>query len=140
MNRQSDSQQRAKNGEASEIPFLEWIVGALGVMIVAAAVGVLLYEAIAGDKSPPDIKLTVQTTVQRQNGFLVKIRADNIGGEPAARVEITAELLESGKVVEASGTQFEHLPPRSAHEAGVFFQRDPRHVEIRLQARGYEDP
>jgi len=138
MNPSSDRENR--NGKGPEIPLLEWIIGALGLAIVAAVVGVLLYEAIAGDRSPPDVKLTVLSIAQRQNGFLVKIRAENNGGEPAARVEITAELVEGAKVVEASGTQFEHLPPHSAREAGVFFQRDPRQIEIRLQARGYEEP
>lgn len=133
-----DRHQPAKG--APEIPLLEWVIGAIGLVIVAAAVGVLLYEAVAGDKSPPDMKLTVQSISQRQSGFLVKIRAENIGGEPAARVEIAAELMEKGRVVESSGTQFDHLPPHSAREAGLFFQRDPRLGEVRLQTRSYEDP
>jgi len=140
MNPPSERDEPAKKGKASEIPLLEWVISALGLLTVAAAVGVLLYEAIAGDKSPPEVQLTVQSIVQQPSGFLVKIRAENIGGEPAAGVEISAELVENGKVIEASGTQFDHLPPRSASEGGVFFRRDPRQVEIRLQARGYEEP
>ena len=112
----------------------------LGLLIVAGAVGVLLYEGIAGDQSPPEIALSVQSIDRQQNGFLVKIRAENMGGEPAARVDILVELTEGAKVVETSGTQFEHLPPRSKRDAGVFFQRDPRLAEIRLQTKGCEAP
>ena len=125
---------------SSKIPTLEWVVSGLGLLIVAGAVGVLLYEGIAGDQSPPEIALSVQSIDRQQNGFLVKIRAENIGGEPAGRVDILAELTEGAKVVETSGTQFEHLPPRSKRDAGVFFQRDPRLAEIRLQTKGYEAP
>lgn len=140
MSASSERKPTSKKGAAADIPLLEWVIGVVGVAIVIGVVGVLLYEAVAGDKSPPDVKLTVKSTAPLQNGFLVKVRAENIGGEPAARVSITAEVWEQSKVVESSETQFEHLPPHSFREAGVFFQRDPRPNEIRLRALGYEEP
>lgn len=140
MSDSSDRKSPSKAGAADDIPLLEWAIAVLGLAIVISVVGVLIYEAVAGDKSPPDVKLTVQSIAPLQNGFLVKVRAENVGGEPAARVSITAELWEQSKVVESSETQFEHLPPHSFREAGVFFQRDPRPNEIRLRALGYEEP
>jgi uncharacterized protein (TIGR02588 family) len=140
MTNSPDRKSRAKSGAAAEIPLLEWVIGGLGLAIVIAVVVVLVYEAVAGDKSPPDVKLTVQSISALQNGFLVKVRAENIGGEPAANVSIIAEVWEKSKVLESSNTQFAHLPPRSAREAGVYFQRDPRPNEIRLRAVGYEEP
>ncbi len=140
MSASFDRKKPSKKASAADIPLLEWVIGALGLVIVTAVVGVLIYEAVAGDKSPPDIKLTVQSIASLQNGFLVKVRAENIGGEPAARVSITAEVWGQSKVSESSETQFEHLPPHSFRDAGVFFQRDPRLNEIRLRALGYEVP
>lgn len=140
MSASFDRKKPSKKASAADIPLLEWVIGALGLVIVTAVVGVLIYEAVAGDKSPPDIKLTVHSIASLQNGFLVKVRAENIGGEPAARVSITAEVWEQSKVSESSETQFEHLPPHSFRDAGVFFQRDPRPNEIRLRALGYEVP
>lgn len=119
---------------------MEWTIGAIGAAIVAAAIAFLLFEAIAVDKSPPDVQVSLQSTLPRQNGFLVKIRAENIGGEPAAHVSITAELIQEEKVVETREMEFEHLPPHSKREAGFFFVRDPRLLEIRLRARGYREP
>lgn len=119
---------------------MEWIVSLLGLAIVALAVTLLVYEAVAGDKSPPDVKLTVQEITQLKNGFLVKVRAFNEGGEPAARVAVKAELVEDAQVAEESETQFEYLPPHSSRDAGVFFKSDPRQGEVRLQALGYEEP
>ena len=135
----STREPRSKSATA-DIPLLEWVIGVVGLAIVVGVVNVLIYEAVAGDKSPPDVKLTVQSIAPLQNGFLVKVRAENMGGEPAARVSITAEVWEQSKVVESSETQFEHLPPHSSREAGVFFQRDPRPNEIRLRALGFESP
>lgn len=128
-----------KNAKA-DIPALEWVVGGVGLAIVVAVISVLLYEAVAGDKSPPDVKLTAGAAVPLQHGYLVKVSAENVGGEPAARVSVTAELWDQSSLLEASETQFEHLPPQSTRKAGVFFQRDPRAKEIRLHARGYEVP
>lgn len=138
----SSSQRKTRSGmnSSSEIPTLEWVVGALGLLIVLAAVGVLIFEATVGDNSPPDVKLTVQSIVERPHGFLVKIRAENIGGEPAASVGISAELMEKEAVLETSSLEFDYLPAHSTRDAGIFFQRDPRDKQIRLQARGYEVP
>ncbi|MES2569255.1 MAG: hypothetical protein V4710_04270 [Verrucomicrobiota bacterium] len=140
MSTPSNRHSRPKKSAASEIPLLEWVISLVGLAIVSAVVVVLIHEAVAGDQSPPEVRLTVQSIASLQNGFLVKVRAENIGGEPAARVAITAELWEQSKVLEAGETQFEHLPPHSSREAGVFFQNDPRRNEIRLRAIGYEEP
>jgi uncharacterized protein (TIGR02588 family) len=133
--------QDSRKNPSADIPLVEWIISVLGLLIVIAVVGVLVYEAVAGDKSPPDVKLTVQSIEpSRNSGFLVKIRAENVGGEPAAHVLVTAEVLDQQRTVESSETQFAHLPPHSYREAGVFFQRDPRPHEIRLRPGGYEEP
>lgn len=140
MTTSSESNSADKKSHASEIPRLEWIVSLLGLALVVLAVTLLLYEAVAGDKSPPDIKLTVQAITPLKNGFLVKVRAFNEGGEPAARIAVKAELLEDAQVAEESETQFEYLPPHSSRDAGVFFKNDPLQGEVRLQALGYEEP
>lgn len=140
MSTSSDRQTPAKKSGSSEIPLLEWIIGAIGLVIVALAVGVLIYEAVAGDKSPPNVKLTVQSIEPMRHRFLVRVLAENEGGEPAARVAITAELRKESTVLETGETQFEFLPSHSSREAGVFFTQDPRQGEIHLRARGYEEP
>ena len=131
---------RPQNSTSADIPLLEWVIASGGLAIVIAVVGVLIYEAVAGDRSPPDVKLTVQFVAPLQNGFLVKIHAENIGAESAERVSVTTEVWEESKVVQSSETPLDHLPPHSFREAGVFFQRGPRPSEIRLRALGYEEP
>lgn len=140
MNDSSRSSSGAKKSHAAEIPRAEWVFGGLGLLIVLGALSVLVYEGLAGDKSPPDVKLTVRGLEPLRNGFLVKIRAENEGGEPAARVAIKAELMKGAELLEESETQFEYLPSHSSGDAGVFFTSDPREGEVRLKALGYEEP
>jgi len=109
-------------------------------MVVMSAIGVLIYEEVAGNKSPPDVKLSVEAITPLRNGYLVKVRAANEGGEPAARVPITVELRSEGEEVETREIQFEYLPAHSIRDAGVFFSADPRQGELRLEASGYEEP
>lgn len=125
---------------SADIPLAEWLTGAGGLLIVAVAVGVLLHEAVAGDKSPPDIKLTVAAVEPLRNGYLVKVRGKNEGGSAAARVAIEVDLLKKAQVVEQTETQFEYLPAHSTREAGAFFTSDPRDGELRLRARGFDEP
>ena len=139
MSASSESKSGPTKSQATDIPRVEWIVGGIGLLIVMLTIAVLLYEAVAGDKSPPDIKLTVKSIESLRNGFLVTVRAENEGGEPAARVAVKAELMEEAKVTDESETQFEYLPPHSSRDAGVFFTRDPRDGEVRLKALGYEE-
>lgn len=140
MSGASEKKNAAKKSHVAEIPLVEWIVGAVGLLIVVGTVGVLIHEAVAGDKSPPDVKLSVTAIAPLRNGYLVKVRAENEGGEPAARVTIKVELMNEAQVAETCETQFEYLPAHSARDAGVFFTRDPRDSEIRLRAHGYEEP
>lgn len=129
-----------KKSHVTDTPLAEWIVGAFGLMIVAAAIGILVYESAVGDKSPPDVKLTVQTIARQRNGYLVRLRANNEGGQPAARVTIKVELMDKEQVLEESETQLDYLPAHSIREAGVFFTREPRPADLRLRAVGYEKP
>ena len=140
MSASSDRKNAAKKSHLADIPLVEWIIGAVGLLIVAGAIGVLVHEALAGDKSPPDVQLAVRMIAPRNGGYLVKVRAENVGGQPAARVGITAELVSDGKVLETREAQFDYLPAHSTREGGLFFDRDPRAGELRLRALGYEEP
>jgi uncharacterized protein (TIGR02588 family) len=91
-----------KQQEENAIPIWEWIVAAIGFVLVASVIGFLLYEAIAGKRLPPDVKLSVDSVVQTRNGYLAKIIAVNEGGMTAAGVVIEGELRRGTEPVESS--------------------------------------
>ena len=129
-----------KQQENNAIPIWEWIVAAIGFMLVAGVIGFLLYEALGGNRMPPDVKLSVDSVVQTRNGYLVKITAVNQGGITAEGVDIEGELRRGTEAVERSRTTIDYLPPGSEKRAGLFFTRDPQQFELQVRPFGYEEP
>lgn len=109
-------------------------------MLVAAALGLLLYKAIRGDESPPVITVRVVSVVTAQNGYVVQFNALNEGGSTAEGVVIEGELRRGTEKIETSQTTLNYLPPHSESKGGLFFTQDPRQVEFKVRALGYEDP
>jgi uncharacterized protein (TIGR02588 family) len=129
-----------KQQENNAIPIWEWIVAAVGFMLVAGVIGFLLYEAFSGNGLPPDVKLSVDSVVQTRNGYLVKITAVNEGGQTAEGVDIEGELRTETESLERSQTTIDYLPPGSKKRLGLFFTRDPRQFQLDVRSLGYEEP
>jgi len=131
----------SRSGQAPDgIPTLEWIIGAVGFVLVASVIGFLLYQALTGDRKPPDVQLRVHSIVQTTNGYMVHMKAANHGGSTAEGVVIEGLLLEGSVPLERSETTIDYLPPRSEKNVGLFFTRDPRALRVELRALGYEEP
>jgi uncharacterized protein (TIGR02588 family) len=130
----------AGRSDSQAIPIWEWIIGGLGLLMVAGVIGFLLYEALRGNQMPPNVKLSVDSVIQAQNGYLVKITAVNQGGSTAKGVIVEGELKRGAEPVERSEATIDYLPPRSRKQAGLFFTRDPQQFQLELRPLGYEDP
>jgi uncharacterized protein (TIGR02588 family) len=126
--------------EKEAIPIWEWIVAAVGLLLVSGVIGFLLYEAFTGSRLPPDVKVSVNSVVQTGNGFLVRVTAVNEGGMTGEGVIVEAELRSGTELMERSWTTVDYLPPRSEKKAGLFFVRDPRQFDIRVRSLGFEEP
>lgn len=125
---------------ADSIPFWEWVVACIGLVLVLGSIGFMLYQAIAGDPSPPQV--TVQTEAIRAlgHGYLVQIRAINQGGAAAANVNIEGVLTNHSGRVEVSETILDYIPARSYRQGGLFFTHDPQQFHMQLRAMGYAEP
>lgn len=118
---------------------LEWIVAALGLVLVLASVGVMIADA-RQDRTPPDVVVRPDTVhAFAGGGFLVRFTARNRGRETAAEVSIVGELRDSAGV-ERSGVIVDYLPGDSERRGGLFFVRDPRAGALRIRAEGYREP
>ena len=134
------TEKKTERRSIDETSPLEWALAALGGVIVAAALAFLIYEGIAGDRSAPDIKIEIKESAPVRNGYRVRFEAMNEGGEAAANVIIEGELAKGETSVETSEASIGYLPAHSERGGGLFFNRDPRSFELRVRARGYEDP
>jgi uncharacterized protein (TIGR02588 family) len=122
------------------VPLTEWLVAALGALLVAGTIGSLVWLALGRDQTPPDVRVEAGAVLARQQGFLIEFRAVNTGGKAAAALLVEGELLGSDGVLETAQASIDYLPPRSARAGGLVFRRDPRRHELRLGVKGYVDP
>jgi uncharacterized protein (TIGR02588 family) len=124
----------------TEAPLWMWGIGTLGLLFVLGSIGFLLYEAAAGDSSPPDVSVIVEAITPTGNGFLVEVRVMNDGGTTAAGLTVEGELRDGAQVLETSDTTIEYVPSHSERQGGLFFTLDPRQYDLQLRALGYEMP
>jgi uncharacterized protein (TIGR02588 family) len=125
----------------NDAPYWMWGIAFLGLALVVGSIGFMLYEAAAGDSSPPDVTVHVMSILPTRGGYLVKFRAVNEGGSTAEGLTVEGALLKNGtEIVESSNTVIEYVPAHSEREGGLFFASDPRQSELKLRAKGYENP
>ena len=122
------------------IPIVEWVIGALGALLLAGTIGFLVWHALGRDQAPPDVRVVVDLVEQLRNGYLVQFRAVNEGGSTAAQLVIEGELAGPDGPIETSEATLDYVPPRSDRRGGLFFTHDPRQFELRVRAGGYAKP
>lgn len=124
----------------TDAPLWMWGIALLGSALVLGSIVFALYEAAAGDSSPPDVTVQAVSIHPTRNGFLVEFRAVNEGGSTAEGLTVEGELRDGTESVETSHTTIEYVPSHSEREGGLFFTSDPRRYELQLRAKGYEKP
>lgn len=127
-------------GKLRAAPLWMWGIAVLGLVLVLGSIGFMLYEAAAGDSSPPDVTVRVDSIRPTQNGFLIEFRAINEGGTTAQGLTVEGELRSGTDSVEISNTTIEYVPSHSERAGGLFFKSDPRQYELQMRAKGYEKP
>lgn len=133
------SQKSLENQGARQESVWEWIVAALGALLVVGTLAFLLYDSVIGT-SPPNI--TVQVTGVQSSGdrYLVQFEAINFGGEGASNVTIQGTLRGAEEQPETANTTISYIAAGSKRAGGLYFSRDPNAFDLELVASGYEKP
>lgn len=134
-----NGEKQGENRNARRNSVLEYLVAALGLALVGAAVGFMLFMAVTGGDLPPQVQLRVVSVTASSGGYLVLIEAHNSGDEAAAELGIEGTIERGGETVETSDTTFDFLPSDSVREGGLFFSEDPRGA-LSLRVLGYREP
>ena len=119
---------------------MEWAAAAIGVALVTSTLVFLMWLGFTRGDSPPDVSLHVDSIVPMREGYVVTLRAVNSGDTTAADVTVEGRLAGASGIAETAEMTFRYLPPRSERRGGLFFSRDPRQLEVKLKAKGYETP
>lgn len=130
----------SKPDEDSATPLLEWVAGVIGALLFAAALGVLIHEAMS-PKTPPAIATRMVEIREQPDGWLLVFEAENSGDEPAEAVAFVVSLKgEEDAVAAEREATIDFIGPHSVRRAGVFFASDPRGRDIVIAAQAYLEP
>lgn len=136
-----DSENEKNDGQKETTPsILEWIIAAVGLILVAAAFGYILYRTVAAKNTPPDLTVKIESITQISAGYLVKFRVANSGEKTAAAVNLRG-TLKNGEAVEESGNlTISYVPAHSEREGGILFEKNPQNYQLQIRADGYANP
>jgi uncharacterized protein (TIGR02588 family) len=121
-------------------PVLEWIVAAIGLILVVGTIGFMLYEGLTSKNTPPDFTTEIEKIDAVNSGFIVKFKLSNNGEQTASGVNVEGELKNGGESVETSGVTFDYAPSKSETKGGLFFKNDPKQFQLEIRAKGYAEP
>lgn len=126
--------------DRSQAPALEWLAAAIGLSLVLASIGFLLYSAIIKQDTPPDLNVVADAVTKTEKGYLVKISLENKGGSNASQITVEGKLKKGGEDMETSSVTFAYAPSHSKKEGGLIFAKNPQEFQMELRALGYENP
>lgn len=129
-----------KDKDAQETPIWEWIIAAIGLVLVFVVIGSALHRAVIEDSTPPLLEFTVEAVKPAANGYLVEFLVKNTGNQTAAALAVEGQLKKGEEVVETSTVTLTYAPARSVRQGGLYFMKNPNEFELQIRALGYEKP
>ena len=121
--------------------WLEWIVFALGLMLIVGTLGYLVYDVATAGDAPPDLEVRLGEPRRASQGFLIPVTVANLGDHTAEGVRVRVELYRGEGEPERAEFEIPFVPRRSTREGWVTFRSDPRTAErIEAWAPGFEKP
>ena len=136
----SEKEPPKRKKELPEPPALEWLTAAIGFVLVAGAIGFMIYEAAAKKDSPPNISVRIDSINPTSGGFLVNFSVKNSGAMTASALTVEGELKKDGASVETSSATIDYAPSNSERRGGLIFTKNPTDFDFTIRATGYEEP
>ena len=121
--------------------WLEWAVFGLGLALVGATLGFLIYEGATGDAAaPPAVEVKLGEPRPTGHNFIVPVTVTNHGGQTAEGVTVEVTLEGAGGEPERGELTVAFLPRGATREGWVAFRTDPRGGRLTPRVLGFEKP
>lgn len=120
--------------------WLEWLVFAIGLTLVAFTLAYLIYAGATLGDTPPSLEVRVGTPEQSPHNFIVPVKVINHGDETAAGVRIEVVMVNGSDEKERGELEIPFVPSHSTREGWVTFEQDPRTAQLKARVLGYEKP
>jgi uncharacterized protein (TIGR02588 family) len=134
------NQRLATKMRPGDTPRLEWLLGALGLALLAAAVSYLTYQGLSNPSKPGAVVVTVLDVRAVGGAHVVKFSVRNEGDENLSHLHLVARLSDGDREIEAAPAFIDYLPARSEQRGGVYLKHDPRRHTLRIDPAGYMEP
>ena len=119
----------------------EWITFSVASLILAIIVSLVGYTWLNEKNQPPILSVTKKETIREIDGqFYVPFEVVNSGGDTAESVQIMAELMIDGKVIETGEQQIDFLSSGESEEGAFIFTKNPRQGQLNLRVGSYKLP
>jgi uncharacterized protein (TIGR02588 family) len=130
-----------KTEQQSKRSFAEWVTFSIASFILAIIVSLVGYTWLNDKNQPPIVSVTTKETIRQIDGqFYVSFEVVNTGGDTAESVQIMAELVIDGKVIESGEQQIDFLSSDESEEGAFVFSRNPRQGKLNLRIASYKLP
>lgn len=118
----------------------EYVVGALGGLVVLALLAFLAYQALVVRETGPELAVTVTAVEPAPAGYAVHFEIVNDGGRTAEQVQLSGTLTRGGRQVEQSSAVVAYVPAESRRDGVLVFSEDPRDGDLDVHPSGYVLP
>ena len=133
-------QKLAERVQKAQTPFIEWLLGGVGVILLLSCVAFLIYEGVTNNEEPGAITASVKEIVSAGDAYVVTFELHNAGSQTLSNVHLTARLMDGEREVERVQTTIDYLPGRSQQEGGFYFKHDPKSLGVEITPEGYQKP
>lgn len=124
----------------SDKNWLEWLVFAVGALLVSATVGYLAYDALAVTPSPPKLEVRLGEPATTPDGFSVPVVVHNRGTKAAESVLVRVEKTAGGGETETAELTLDFLPGDASRRGAVIFTGDPASSKLSAQPVSFQQP
>lgn len=132
------SHDMAEANAEKEATRIEWAIGIISSLVVAALIAFLLYEGSSGAGSPPELRIEVERTIDFPETGHVRFAVFNSGDTAASKVVVSAvERAPDGTVKREQSVEIDYIPANSNEMGGLYV--DPE-AEATFLVEGYVDP
>lgn len=114
---------------------LEWVSGAVGLIIVLGAVAILAWQGLKGGDAPPEIALRTTAVERSGDAWRLDVEVSNTGERTAQDVVIEARHAD-----ETAQVTLDYLPGDGRREASLIFSTRPDPAAVQLQVQGWAAP
>lgn len=120
--------------------WLEWLVFAVGLVLVSVTLGYLARESLVHRAGPPEVVARLGAPQRSATGYLVPIQVANRGRATAEDVRVPVHLDLPDGTREEAELDIAFLPRDSRRNGWVTFRSDPGKGSLRLGPIAFEIP